>query len=317
MPEFQTMKKIFPPDELLNRELPSGKCSSKTSAFPMRGNEKISAGRMPQSALKDANPGERVQGMRFRVSRRHVSGVTPGYSFTLIELLVVIAIITILASLFLPALSNARNAARASGCISNLKQLGIAEMSYFNDFHCMIPTKNAHYDMTWVHSAELHQYCGMKTLRDSLYWDAGILCPDALHYRASNDAATMGKAYLYYSYGRTVRPSESSNSDAYGLYGVFQKAPKNPSGKILITDSNVWLTYAARDALNSVAQKWYQYVNEGFERKSIVGGTITRTMANRFPHRSAANSLMFDGHVGQRRLSERASFAQYWVTDDD
>ena len=55
-------------------------------------------------------------------------------AFTLIELLVVIAIIAILAALLLPALNAAKTKARAIQCMSNLKQLQIAWLSYASDF---------------------------------------------------------------------------------------------------------------------------------------------------------------------------------------
>jgi prepilin-type processing-associated H-X9-DG protein len=63
-------------------------------------------------------------------------------SFTLLELLIVIATIAVLAALFVPAFNRALGRAKATGDLSNLRQIGLLIQTYLNDRDGILPTMN-------------------------------------------------------------------------------------------------------------------------------------------------------------------------------
>ncbi|NPV45908.1 MAG: DUF1559 domain-containing protein [Armatimonadetes bacterium] len=78
--------------------------------------------------------------------------------FTLIELLVVIAIIAILAAILFPVFARAREQARRTSCLSNLKQLALAAMMYGQDYDELLPVGATQGNSLWNVVQGLYPY---------------------------------------------------------------------------------------------------------------------------------------------------------------
>jgi len=110
-----------------------------------------------------------------------------GNAFTLLELLVVVAIIALLLAVLLPSLVRARAAARATACLSNMRQLGIAAQMYADTNkdaivdsglpHGGLPSLPQQEEQSWFHTLK-REYGNQLVARcpsdASPYWDADL-----------------------------------------------------------------------------------------------------------------------------------------------
>lgn len=110
------------------------------------------ARRPPVRGDATAIPGTPRRAACVGVARRRNRQANSNTAFTLIELLVVIAIIAILAAILLPALAQAREAAKRAVCLSNLKQQITLYFLFASDHDMQVPL---HY---WSHEPRNSQY---------------------------------------------------------------------------------------------------------------------------------------------------------------
>ncbi len=147
----------------------------------------------------------------FRIETRRASQ-TAKRAFTLVELLVVIAIIGILVALLLPAVQSAREAARRTQCLSNLKQIALAGLNHHDTFKAFpigmkMKESNTAAESTWLIS--LLPFVEQNTLFDK--WDFDEPANNVTTSIETSRAATIIDVYLC--------PSDEFEENPFRLLG--------------------------------------------------------------------------------------------------
>lgn len=224
------------------------------------------------------------------------------HAFTLVELLVVIAIVGILTAILVPAISSARQSARAAVCLSNLRQIALAGQAYASDnkgrlVPLAIGTAETGYTTWRVYLAPYISMSNDATGAKASTPDF-LICPED-RARFSSAAAQVTSAGSYgINKTSNVHEYNVSTTNNNGADRMTVAAILHPSQLIMICDIALVANAGARPSSVWTDSRATLVNGLGYARfpsdASFVGGDAWDI----FPrHNGRANVAFYDGHA--------------------
>jgi prepilin-type N-terminal cleavage/methylation domain-containing protein/prepilin-type processing-associated H-X9-DG protein len=214
--------------------------------------------------------------------------------FTLIELLVVIAIIAILAAILFPVFAQAREKARQTTCLSNLRQVGLALQMYAQDYDEILPPTRV----------DVGNFADPKAPPNFL----GSILPYAKSPNIFVCPSSIDANTVYKGSGCTVVSCSSLHGNAVVMGRALAAVP-SPADIIYLDENRFkWQIAWLRPALVDVKQGKYQYWhwNKGPEKIPQYNNM----------HSGGGNLVFVDGHAKYKPLTALRSRDFGLVPDD-